>query len=135
MASIRKRNNRWQVQVRSRIYGSISKSSHRKSDAQKWGIEQEALMQSGQWSRTMDRGSRISDLLHKYLSDVTPKKRHPEPERRRLNRLLKDPVADHYLETFDSTAAAQLRVSARRRTTNHGIRSGPASARMEYRQS
>ena len=26
MASIRKRNNRWQVQVRSRIYGSISKS-------------------------------------------------------------------------------------------------------------
>jgi integrase len=109
MASIRKRNNRWQVQVRSRIYGSISKSFHRKSDAQKWGIEQEALMQSGQWSRTMDRGSRISDLLNKYLSDVTPKKRQPEPERRRLNRLLKDPVADHYLETFDSTAAAQFR--------------------------
>ena len=26
MASIRKRNNRWQVQVRSRIYGSIFKS-------------------------------------------------------------------------------------------------------------
>ena len=43
MASIRKRNNRWQVQVRSRIYGSIAKSFHRKSDAQKWAIEQEAL--------------------------------------------------------------------------------------------
>ena len=109
MASIRKRNNRWQVQVRSRIYGSISKSFHRKSDAQKWAIEQEALMQSGQWSRTMDRGSRISDLLSKYLSDVTPKKRHPDPERRRLNRLLKDPVSNHFLETFDSTAAAQFR--------------------------
>ena len=109
MASIRKRNNRWQVQVRSRIYGSISKSFHRKSDAQKWAIEQEALMQSGQWSRTMDRGSRISDLLSKYLSDVTPKKRHPDPEKRRLNRLLKDPVSNHFLETFDSTAAAQFR--------------------------
>ena len=109
MASIRKRNNRWQVQVRSRIYGSISKSFHRKSDAQKWAIEQEALMQSGQWSRNMDRGSRISDLLNKYLSDVTPKKRHPEPEKRRLNRLLKDPIATHYLGTFDSTVAAQFR--------------------------
>ncbi|MBL6809927.1 MAG: site-specific integrase [Litoricola sp.] len=109
MASIRKRNNRWQVQVRSRIYGSISKSFHRKSDAQKWAIEQEALMQSGQWSRTMDRGSRVSDLLSKYLSDVTPKKRHPDPEKRRLNRLLNDPVANHHLETFDSTAAAQFR--------------------------
>ena len=70
MASIRKRNNRWQVQVRSCIYGSISKSFHRKSYAQKWAIEQEALMQSGQWSRTMDRGSRVSDLLSKHLSDV-----------------------------------------------------------------
>ena len=109
MASIRKRNNRWQVQVRSRIYGSIAKSFHRKSDAQKWAIEQEALMQSGQWSRSMDRGSRISDLLSKYLSDVTPKKRHPDPEKRRLKRLLKDPVAQHFLETFDSTAAAQFR--------------------------
>ena len=38
MASIHKRNDRWQVQVRSRIYGSISKSFHRKSDAQKWAI-------------------------------------------------------------------------------------------------
>ncbi len=109
MATFRKRNNRWQVQVRSRVYGSIGKTFHRKADAQKWAIEQEAMMQSGQWSRTMDRGSRISDLLSKYLSDVTPKKRHPEPEERRLNRLLKDPIATHYLETFDSTVAAQFR--------------------------
>ena len=109
MASIRKRNKRCQVQVRSRIYGSISKSFHRKSDAQKWAIEQEALMQSGQWSRNMNRSSRISDLLSKYLTDVTPKKRHPEPEKRRLSRLLKDPIANHYLETFDSTVAAQFR--------------------------
>ena len=32
MESIRKRNNRWQVQVVGRIYGSISKSFPRKSD-------------------------------------------------------------------------------------------------------
>ncbi len=31
------------------IPGSISKSFHSKSDAQKWAKEQEVLMQSGQW--------------------------------------------------------------------------------------
>ena len=96
MASIQKQNNRWQVLVCRRIYGSISKSFHRKSDTQWWAIEQEALMQSGKWSRTIERGSRISDLLSKYLTDVTLKKRHPELEKRRLTRLLKDLFANHH---------------------------------------
>ena len=109
MASIRKRNNRWQVQVRSRVYGSISKTFHRKADAQKWAIEQEALMQSGQWSKTINGASRISDLLTKYLTDVSPQKRQPEAEMRRLNRLLRDPISDQLLEYFNSTHAAQFR--------------------------
>ena len=41
MATFRKRNNRWQVQVRSRQHGSISKSFQKKADAQSWAIEQE----------------------------------------------------------------------------------------------
>ena len=55
MATFRKRNNLWQVQVRSRKYGSVSKSFQRKADARKWALEQEALTQSGRWSRTMDQ--------------------------------------------------------------------------------
>ena len=47
MASFRKRNGLWQVQVRNRKIGSISKSFHIKSEAQKWAKEQEVLMQSG----------------------------------------------------------------------------------------
>ena len=50
MTSFRKRNNLWQAQVRSKYIGSISKSFHSKSDAQKWAKEQEVLMQYGQWS-------------------------------------------------------------------------------------
>ena len=49
MASIRKRNDLWQVQVRCRHAGSASKSFHRKTDAERWATAQEALMQSGQW--------------------------------------------------------------------------------------
>ena len=51
MASFRKRNNLWQAQVRNKHIGSITKSFHIKSEAQKWAKEQEVLMQSGQWFR------------------------------------------------------------------------------------
>ncbi len=46
MASFRKRNGLWQVQVRNRKIGSISKSFHIKSEAKKLAREQEVLMQS-----------------------------------------------------------------------------------------
>ena len=52
MASFRKRIKVWQVQVRNKFVGSISKSFHNKSDAQKWARKQEVLMQSGEWSKT-----------------------------------------------------------------------------------
>ena len=51
MASIRKKNGRWQAQVRSRVHGSTSKTFHKKADAIYWSRKQEALMQSGQWQK------------------------------------------------------------------------------------
>ena len=47
MASYRKRNGLWQVQVRSRNVGSVTKSFHKKPGAQSWAKVQEALIQSG----------------------------------------------------------------------------------------
>ena len=47
MASYRKRNGLWQVQVCSRNVGSVTKSFHKKPDAQSWAKVQEAVVQSG----------------------------------------------------------------------------------------
>ena len=66
MVSFRKRNGLWQVQVRNRKIGSISKSFHIKSEAQKWAKEQEVLMQSGGWSKTQISNYTLNDLLNKY---------------------------------------------------------------------
>lgn len=90
MASIRKRNNLWQVQVRCKYAGSASKSFHRKTDAEKWAISQEALMQSGTWKKTKTDNKTIGELLTRYLRQVTPNKRGHAQETRRLQRLLKD---------------------------------------------
>ena len=90
MASFRKRNNLWQVQVRNKHVGSISKSFHKKSEAQKWAKEQEVLMQSGQWSRVNESSFTLHDLITKYKNEITPKKRGYEVEDRRLRRLLRE---------------------------------------------
>ena len=92
MASFRKRNNLWQAQVRSKHVGSISKSFHKKSEAQKWAKEQEVLMQSGQWSRVNESSFTLDDLMTKYKHEITPKKRGYEVEDRRLRRLLRKKI-------------------------------------------
>ena len=90
MASFRKRNGLWQVQVRNRKIGSISKSFHIKSEAQKWAKEQEVLMQSGGWSKTQISNYSLEDLLNKYKNDIIPTKRGHVVENRKLKRLLKE---------------------------------------------
>ena len=90
MASIRKRNDLWQVQGRCRHAGSASKSFHRKTDAERWATAQEALMQSGQWEDKTTNNYTIGDMMLRYLNVVTPTKRGKDQETRRLRRLLSD---------------------------------------------
>ena len=90
MASFRKRNNLWQAQVRSKYVGSISKSFHIKSEAQKWAKEQEVLMQCGQWSRSKEQSFTFHSLITRYKNGITPKKRGRITEDKSLRRLLKE---------------------------------------------
>ena len=90
MASIRKRGKSWQAQVRSRKTGSIGKSFHRKADAERWAIEQEALMQTGQFEQIQTTDLNLADLMHSYMEKVTPTKRGAGQEFRRISRLLKE---------------------------------------------
>jgi len=90
MASIRKRGKSWQVQVRSRKTGAIGKSFHRKADAERWAIEQEALMQTGQFARIQTQGLNLGDLMQAYVEKVTPTKKGSAQEFRRITRLMKE---------------------------------------------
>ena len=109
MATFRKRNNRWQVQVRSRQHGSISKSFHKKADAQAWAVEQERLMQIGSWHKDVHSNTSITDLLKKYQLEVTPQKKEHKREIARLDRLIRDPIANLLLNECSPTDAAQFR--------------------------
>ena len=90
MASFRKRNGLWQVQVRSIHAGATSKSFHRKSDAERWAIQQEALMQTGQWAKNEPSDYSLKEMMKRYLAEVTPTKKGKDAEARRLKRLLSE---------------------------------------------
>ena len=63
MASVRKRGKSWQAQVRSRKTGEIGKSLYREVDAERWAIEQEALMQTGQFEQIQTKDLHLPDLM------------------------------------------------------------------------
>jgi len=88
MATFRKRNGLWQVQVRSRQFGSISKTFNLKSDGQRWATEQEVLIQTGRFTKHLTPSHTLQNLLERYRDLVTPQKRSHESEMRRINRLI-----------------------------------------------
>ena len=90
MASFRKRNGLWQAQVRSIHAGATSKSFHRKSDAERWATQQEALMQTGQWAKNKPSDYSLKEMMERYLAEVTPTKRGKDAETRRLKCLLSE---------------------------------------------
>ena len=72
MASSRKRGKSWQAQARSSKTGAIGRSFHLKVDAERWGIEQEALMQPSNFTRTYKQDLTLHDLMQAYSEKVTP---------------------------------------------------------------
>ncbi len=90
MATIRKRNGRWQVQVRRQGYPSQSKSFTAKQDAQTWARHTEAELDRAALPADPKRlqSATFGDLLDRYEREVTPRKRSAYAERSRI-RLLK----------------------------------------------
>ena len=109
MASIRKRNNKWQVQVRRKGAGSIAKSFMTKSEATRWAYKQELNMESGLYGHIGPADITLRDLLERYKSEVTPTKRGAAQEIRRINRLMRDPVTAKRVSELLPSALARFR--------------------------
>ena len=92
----KKANGKWLVQVRHKAQNGkppINKSAtfDRKADAQAWASKVETdwqLMRAGLIPKIS-----FSELIDKYLKEVTPSKRGHKSETLRLNRILRSPLA------------------------------------------
>lgn len=93
MANIRKRGNKFQVQVRRAGYRSHTKSFSRISEACVWARAQEVDIDRNEAGITRPVTTLLSDLLKRYLQEITPHKKSKDSEARRISRLLRDPIS------------------------------------------
>lgn len=95
MATIRKRNNKWQVQVRRSGFSARSRSFERKRDAELWAVEQEreltALAAQGPL-RALECTETLDALLIRYCAEILPEKRSALREQYMINAMRRRPV-------------------------------------------
>ena len=123
MASIRKRQGKYQVQVR--IQGqSISKTFCYLKDAQRWGAFYENKLNLGEELDTLDKQLSLADLIHRYLKEITPTKKGAFMENIRLKRLLTDPIVNrkvYQLKTRDFVDFKNRRLPDGNRTCRYDL--------------
>ena len=95
MASIRRRNGKWQVQIRRTNQPSLSKSFIQKSDAERWNrmIESKFDVEGLLPDTNILKRHTLSDLITRYLEQMTPKKRGYGPESLRLKKIKRHRLA------------------------------------------
>jgi integrase len=95
MANIRKRGDNWQVQVRRQGFPSRNRTFNRHQEAAAWARAQELAMDRLEAGVYQPAACTLASILSEYLAKVTPAKKSAASETRRLNRLIRDPLASY----------------------------------------
>jgi len=109
MGSIRKRNGKYQAQIRRAGAISVSKTFIHKKDAVVWVRGLEARIDVGDTSIAAPRAITLGQLLKRYSEEITPTKKGAGPESRRLKRLMNDPISETPLNAVSSHVLAKFR--------------------------
>ena len=106
MSSIRKRNGKYQAQVR--INGaSVTRSFRTKSEASSWSRQQEARLETRKASGY--KPSSFAEILQRYLKDVTPLKRNTSFEPGVIRMFLKEAWAHKPIDQISVSEIAAYR--------------------------
>ena len=110
MATFRRRNGRWQVQIRRIGHPSISGTFTRKVDAEIWARQRELAIEAGDVPRPELKVSHsLAALLQKYKEERLPLKRSADVERYIVDWLIRHPLAARPLKALSSIDFARLR--------------------------
>jgi hypothetical protein len=111
VASIRKRGNKWQVQVRKDGHPPLARSFSTRDLAVRWARDKEREIERGELPTTIRevRGRSFGDLLRRYRDEVTPMKRGAASEHYRIDRFLSDPIAANALDRLNPALFADYR--------------------------
>lgn len=113
MASIRKRNGKYQALVRRRDVGQVAKSFLTRKDAERWARHTEIMIESGAYQAQLVRATTpsMSGAIDRYLAEVTPKKRGAAPETIRLRAIQREAWTQISISSISSRNIAEFRDS------------------------
>lgn len=106
MATIDKHGAGWRARVRR---GGVSKTEtfRTKREAEAWAAQLEADIAAGRRGDVPDKA--FSELVERYMHEVTPRKRGARPEALRLARTMQDDIAHVRLPDLNETHVAAWR--------------------------
>jgi len=92
MASLRKRNNRWQVQIRRTGLGTVSKTFNLKSDALNWARVMESKLERGDSLVNLQvlKETTLEGLINRYVTEILPNKKAVIQETSTIQLFLKE---------------------------------------------
>jgi integrase len=111
MATLRRRKNTWQVQIRRQGHAPLSRTFRLRTDGELWARQTEAELDRGGLpvdSRQL-RSNTLADLLKRYAAEVVPRKRSADREAYTLRVILRHPIARVSLHRLTATEIAKYR--------------------------
>lgn len=123
MASIRKRNNRWEVRVRRSGYPTQTKTSTDKSSAQTWAREAEVPLEQGKLTcRQKQRSMKLEDAEVQHLAEVLIHHKGYDVERYRLKNLLEHLGRTRSLAAITSEDISTSKTERLKRVSSEAVR-------------
>lgn len=99
MATIRKRGGKYQVQIRRKGFGLVSRSFHTRADANEWARFTEAQADRGELPppiKMLER-HKVREIIERYRDEISVKKLSHNTEIYILNAFLRHSMADYSL--------------------------------------
>jgi integrase len=110
MASIRFRSNKWQARVSRKGEQSLVKTFQTKEDAEKWARSIEVEWDKGTYQNNHNAQKTVfSELIERYLREVTPLMRGAKADTIRLKAILKRPISKVNVLLLNSSRIAKYR--------------------------
>jgi integrase len=134
MASIRKRDDKWQARVHRKDHNPVVKTFNTKADAIKWSRNVESQLDLGTLApkQTMPR---LRSMLERYVAEVTPTKKGESQERYRAAQLMKTKLGDLFMDKITGEVVAKYRDQRLTEVSNNTVRLELAFLSVVFEQS
>lgn len=110
MASLRQHGKSWQARVRRQGYPDATKSFQSRQDAERWARALESEMDKGQFVSTEEaQRSTLSDLIARYLNEVTPTMKGAKEDTIKLKAIMRRSIAMWSMSNLSATRIAAYR--------------------------